>query len=249
MTDTQPSALDAFNNATEEFIPTEDPQSNDSKDVIDGGDAREELNFLSEVPPELVLNRLAKIATLPNKMSTELTVHEMKLGEFLGALCRVHSELRTKDGPVFLQGAAQKDTKRYLETMEILAFDVDDGPDPQKILRRFEALGVGAVIYPSFNDERRYERIGKSLLHKWVSDQTDKWSPIEKGEIATDEQILAYFRQGQPQDVADKIHSPRFKEFRPGLGGRRCLSGWRKGRKTRARSGQQAPFRDRRRNA
>jgi predicted P-loop ATPase len=114
---------------------------------------------------------------------------------------------------VFLQGAAESDNKRYLDTVEILAFDVDDGPDPKEVFSRLKELQIGAVIYPSFRDEFEVITAKRGKLEKWVSEQKDRWSPIEEGAIASDEQILEYFKSTQPNDIAKTLHSPGTKIF------------------------------------
>ena len=176
-------------------------------------------DLLSDTPPNDVLDRTAHIAIAPQARSPKLKLLSDKLGALLRALSQMDPDLRCKDGPAFMQGAAEENTKRYLKTVEVLAFDVDDGPKPDGGFQSLKAMGLGVVMYPSYNDEKRFERASKREVHKWIAEQPDQWAPIEEGESANDEQVLAYFRKGLPDDAAAGIHSPRFKKSPRGPGG------------------------------
>jgi len=132
MSNFEPSDLDRLSAATEEQVETNEHRTSAASSENCCTITNDAIDLLSQVPIEQVLGRTARIAVLGHKYATDLEVNEMELGSFLRELCNVDPDLRMKHGPVYLQGAAKPDNKRHLETVEILAFDIDDGPAPRK---------------------------------------------------------------------------------------------------------------------
>ena len=111
--------------------------------------------------------------------------------EFLSWLETPDSKHHEKDGLAFLQGTLKPGEKqrqaKNMDTMRIIAFDVESGERPEAIAQNAEQLGIELVIYPTFNHDKPETRIKTDAVHRWAK--------ISAHDEATAEQVFGFLRK------------------------------------------------------
>jgi len=113
--------------------------------------------------------------------------------DFLDWLETPDPKSHAKDGLAFMQGALREgETRRQAKnmgTMEIVAFDVESGEEPEAILENADRLGIELVIYPTFNDGKPQTRV--------ATDKVNRWAKLGAHGEANEEQVIAYLREAK----------------------------------------------------
>lgn len=110
--------------------------------------------------------------------------------QFLTWLEDADPKAHQKDGVAFLQGALRQGQtarhNKYMEAMEISAFDVESGEAPEPIAENAKKLGIEIVIYPTFNCDKPETRLSTDAVHQHAK--------LGLHDEATAEQVLAFLR-------------------------------------------------------